>query len=130
MNSSNDFQTRASPPFEKIVLTVRQVVCSFKNRKRIAGLRRLPNGDWRGAPTLITRPDVKRRMIEIERELESELRSTFQTAESGTTTECSQRSLTVSLPQSDDWREIEIGSVKTVLCKPGEERAVITIEKL
>lgn len=89
---------------------------SFKNAKRICGKQ------------LITRPDVKQWMKRVTQSFVSQLTSLCRIRESGTTTECLARFLTASLPLDDCWTEVEIGSVKTSLCKPGEEGAEITIE--
>jgi hypothetical protein len=93
-------------------------VASFKNAKRICGNR------------LITRPDVKSWMTKATQSFVSQLVSLCRTKEGGTTTECCQRFLTVSLPLDDCWTEVEIGTVKTFLCLPGQEGAIITIQRL
>ena len=121
----------ASQPSAAIVLTIQGTVPSFKNRKRIGGLTRWGPDLWKGTPTLITRPDVKRRMDQLTRDIASALNSESVTAGAGTTTGWSLRSWIVSsLPADDCWTEIEIGSVRTVLVPKGQEGATVTIERL
>lgn len=122
----------ASKPLERISLIIRGLgpVRSFKNRKRVAGLRRDPQRPnvWHGCPTLITRPDVKEWMRQAVKSIASQLSSAFPTGAAGITPECSKRSAMSWLPPDDCWEDLEIGSVTTVLVEPGEEGADITIE--
>ena len=90
----------------------------FKNRKLICGNR------------LITDPKIKARKERIEQAIYYQLLSMCQTGGSGTTLECSKQSVIASLPQDDDWRDIEIGSVKTIKVDKGQEGFEIEIEKL
>ncbi len=117
-----------------MVLTLKGLgpVPSFKNAKRIAGLKRSKTSKttWYGSPTLITRSDVKQWLRSAVSAIASQLCSESQTRGFGTTQECLKQFVTASLPQDDGWQDLEIGSVRTEIVEPGLEGAVITIERL
>ncbi len=95
-------------------------VPSFKNR-RIAV----------AAGKMIVLPEVKQRMERITRAFELALRSLCQTEGCGTSTECSLQSWIRSrVPLEDSWDWIPEISIRAVAVKPGEEGAIITIERI
>lgn len=116
----------------KIVLEIRGLgpVPSFKNAKRVAGLRRTGNSSWQGNPTLITRPDIKARVKSFTNAIALRLRSLCPTDGSGTIQECWRRFATASLPRDDCWQDLEIGAVTTELVPEGQEGCRIVIERV
>lgn len=127
MNDSKDLQLGGS----LIRLSIRSQgpVPSFKNAKRIAGLKKHGN-QWIGQPKLITRPDVKQWMRQAISSFVSQWYSGLATDAPGTTPACSKQSVTASWPLDDGWEDMEIGSIKTILVPKGEEGADIIIEQL
>jgi hypothetical protein len=96
-------------------------VPSFKNKKRIV-LNKAT-----GKPFLATESKTKRWMKEAVKSIASQLRSTCQIKEGGTTPECLKRFAMQSLPLDDNWQELEIGHVHTKLVPKGLEGAHISI---
>lgn len=123
---------QAEAPSRGIALKIRGLgpIPSFKNRKRIGGLTRWPDGSWSGSPILVTRPDIKARKEEITSAIASQLRSMCPTGAGGTIQECWRRFAIASLPRDDCWQDMEIGAVTTELVPAGEEGCTITIERL
>jgi hypothetical protein len=97
-------------------------VPSFKNKKRIV-LNKAT-----GKPFLATESKTKRWMKQAVESIASQLRSTCQIREGGTTPECLKRFAMQSLPLDDNWQELEIGHVHTKLCPPGKEGAIVTLQ--
>lgn len=108
----------------QIALTVSGLghVPSFKNKKIIVKTKRRPR--------LITHPKVQQWMERCTQSFASQLRARFPTTGSGTTAECSPPSKTVSWPLDDNWQELEIGRVRTILVPKGQEGADLLIESL
>ena len=101
----------------------------FKNGKMLIakgkGGRPLPR------PLLITRPDLQKVMDKMVASIESQLRSAFATRDAGTWTDASVQSWIAScVPADDCWAQVPEIHLKAELCKPGEEGASITIERL
>lgn len=119
-----------SPVTRPLALKIRGLgpVPSFKNGKCIGGLKRQPDGTWRGNPTLRTKPESKKWMDRAVKLLESLLCSESATRGFGTTPACLKRFATLLLPPDDCFADLEIGSVKTILVPKGEEGCDIIIE--
>jgi hypothetical protein len=100
-------------------------IVSFKNKKRIIPGR---NGS---PPLLVTKPEAKKQMEAIIRDIVSLLISASQTSASGTSTASSRRSSIALLLPGDDSRQwiprilIECSDVA-----PGEEGVDVIIERL
>lgn len=103
---------------------------SFKNMKRISGLKRQSDGTWKGNPTLRTKPEGKLWMDRAIKLLESMLYSESATRGFGTTPACLKRFVMCLLPRDDRWEDLEIGSVKTILVPEGEEGVDIIVEAI
>lgn len=122
----------AKPLSPGIVLEIRGIgpVPSFKNAKRVAGLKRSAERTWQGNPTLITRPDIKARVQSFTNAIVSQLRSMCPTDGGGTIQECWKRFAIALLPRDDCWQDLEIGAVTTELVSEGQEGVRIVIERL
>lgn len=100
-------------------------VKSFKNQKQIIPAR---NGK---PPLLITKPERKKQMEGLIRDLLSLFVSASLTSESATSTECSQLSSIASLLPKDDSRHwIPVITVTAEDCEEGHEGVEITVERL
>lgn len=93
-------------------------IANFKNHKRAV----------RGQ--LITEPKMKKRMQEIQRAIESALRSASATAGAGTSMDARRQFLTHSLPHDDCWTCIPELILTGELVPAGDEGCDITIERL
>lgn len=100
-------------------------IVSFKNSKMICA----PKGR---RPMLITDPKKQKAMESYIRAIASQLNSLFQTDATGMSMGCSLPSwIASSVPLDDSWHWIpKQGENDCELCEPGQEGAIITIEKL
>lgn len=104
---------------------------SFKNSKMILGIRKQPNGDWKGTPFIATKTDYKNQMKEITQSLLSQLISASQTIAEGTLTEPQARSLIAWLMPQDDSRQwIPDLRVTCEKVDAGNEGATITVRRI
>ena len=80
---------------------------------------------------MITAPDAQKRKEAITQAIVSQLRSFFQTGEGGTLTGVSlQSQIASSLPADDCWTEIPEIHLHAKLVSPGQEGAIILIERI
>ncbi len=119
------FAGAAPPP---VVLEVVGIVPSFKTQKTAAMQRSRKTGKWFARP--LTKPEHKKWMAETVRSFVSQLRSDTTTGGGGTTTADTRHCWTVLLPQDDCWTQVPETALTAELCKPGQEGATITIERI
>ena len=104
-------------------------VPSFKNSK--VWLTKLPNGKPLARPFLITSPEFQHWMEKAVQSFESQLLSLCQTGGDGTQQVRSKLFAMLSrLPEDDSVNDLTEGSWKVVRVAPGEEGAIIRIERL
>lgn len=104
-------------------------VPSFKNSKVLVAKDR--NGRPLSTPFLITKPELARWMEMAVQSLESQLLSKCQIGSDGTQQVRSKLFAILSLlPEDDSVNDLVEGSWKVLLVPPGEEGALITIERL
>lgn len=133
MKSSNDSPTPARPPsggtLAPITLRLRGLgpPPSHKNGDHIAGLRRV-GSQWQGNPMIVRKKEHKQWMERAISAIGFMLSTESATRGFGTTPACLKRFVTALLPLDDNWQELEIGSVKTILVDEGEEGCDIVIE--
>jgi hypothetical protein len=102
---------------------------SFKNAKH--WITKLPNGKPLKRPFLITSPEFQVWMGKAVQSLESQLLSLCQTGSDGTQLVRSRLFAMLSrLPADDSVNDLPEGSWKVKRVPPGEEGAIITIERL
>lgn len=111
MNSLSD-----SPATQPLRLSIRGLVPSFKNNKRVTsegGLR--------------TDKKTKARMKEIEADFLSQLQSAYQIACKTPMGSCPLSWIALSVPADDSLKFIQKESITADLCLPGEETTTIEI---
>lgn len=141
-------RTDPTTPPVKLTLEIRGTIPSFKNNKMIIppSIKRLEHAvRWSDIetirkefaiyrekhPLVITKPEFQLRMNTIIASIVSQLRSAFQTSGGQTSLGSSIQSWIASCTPADDcWAKIPDIDIKGELCKPGEEGATITIERL
>ena len=132
MNNSSQpdfFAVQTVPITKPLVLQVRGAIPSFKNQKML--VTKGPHGRPLRRPLLITKPEFQTRMKEIEESFVLQLLSAFQTVEGQTLTGSSLRcAIALSVPEDDCWTQIPDQHILGELCRPGEEGATITVERL
>lgn len=102
---------------------------SFKNSKR--WVTKLPNGKPLKRPLLITSPEFQEWMRKAVLSLESQLLCSCQTGPDETPPARSKLFAMLSrLPADDSVNDLKEGSWKVERVSPGEEGAIITIERL
>lgn len=112
-----------------VTLTAAGIIPSMKNNKML--ITRNPRGKPLDRPLLITKPEYQKRMAEITESFVLQLLSAFQTESGETLTGCSLRSAIASfMPADDAWTHIPEIHLKAELCEPGQEGAVLVIERL
>ena len=97
---------------------------SFKNNKRAILDQRT------GKMRTLTEPETKQWMDMVTRSFVSQLLSGIPTTGDATSMGDYLRSLIALLPQDDCWKIISEISVKGIKVKPGQEGAIITIERI
>jgi hypothetical protein len=115
------------------ILTIKGVgnIISFKNKKRIFGLKQLRRGLWKGTPCLITAPEVQRISKLIIRSIESQLSGEFRTKGGETTMGCSLPLwIASSMPLDDSLAWMPENHQRVEYVQKGEEGAIIIIEPI
>lgn len=103
----------------------------FKNSKMILGIRKQPNGDWKGTPFIATKTDYRQTMEKVTRDLLLQFISASRTIEGETLTTQQRLYLTASLlPANDSWQWVAKLVVTAERVPAGQEGADITITKL
>lgn len=123
------FPTATAVGPSRIVLEVKGIVPSFKNNKILIAKGR--NGRPLPRPMMITKPEFQKQMHAITESFVLQLLSAFQTEGGATLTGRSLRSaIASSTPEDDCWSRLPEIHLSAVLCKPGEEGATVTLERI
>lgn len=112
-----------------LVLQIKGSIPSFKNNKML--IVKGPSGRPLPRPLLITKPELQKRMQEIEDSFVSQLLCAFRTEDGKTLTGSSLQSvIALSVPADDCWMQLPEIHIRGELCPPGQEGATITLERL
>lgn len=112
-----------------LVLQIKGSIPSFKNNKML--IVKSPSGRPLPRPLLITKPELQKRMQEIEDSFVSQLLCAFRTSDGQTLTGSSlQSAIAYAVPGDDAWTCIPEIHIRGQLCPPGQEGATITLERL
>lgn len=112
-----------------LVLKIQGLIPGKKNNKMI--VTKGPKGRPLPRPFLITKPEYQEALKKITESLRFQLLSAFRTPSGETLTGSNLRSLIAySVPADDAWTHIPVLSIQGTLCEPGQESAIVIIQRL